>query len=90
MKRVAVLTIFVMMLMLATSAFAAPKPGGYRGSAGNVQNAVGPTTPAGVIGGTAPSGTLPFTGTDLVVFTAGGLLLIGAGISMRRVRGRRN
>ena len=90
MKRIGILTIVVMMFALATSALAAPKPGGYLGSAGNVQNAVGPAaTPAGGVVGQA-SGTLPFTGTDLVVFTAVGLLLVGAGLSMRRVSRRRS
>lgn len=90
MKRVAVLIIFVLALALATSAFAAPKPGGYHGAAGNVQNAVGPTPAAGaVLGQTAQAdGQLPFTGTDLIVFTAVGLVLIGAGFSMRRVSRR--
>ncbi len=91
MKRVAVLTIFVVTLALSTAAFAAPKPAGYMGAAGNVQNAVGPSTPAGgVVGATTQSGQLPFTGTDLIVFTAVGLILIGAGFSMRRASRGRN
>ena len=90
MKRVAVLTIFVVALMMASSVLAAAKPGGYLGAAGNVQNAVGPTTPTGVLAETGTAGQLPFTGTDLVVFTAVGLVLIGAGASMRRASRRRS
>jgi hypothetical protein len=88
MKRIAFLTIFVVALTMATSVFAASKPGGYLGAAGNVQNAVGP---GGVLAETGTqAGQLPFTGTDLIVFTAVGLVLIGAGVSMRRASRRRN
>ena len=87
MKRIAFLTIFVVALAMATSVFAASKPGGYLGAAGNVQNAVGP---GGVLAETGTQGQLPFTGTDLIVFTAVGLVLIGAGVSMRRASRRRN
>jgi hypothetical protein len=90
MKRVAVLTILVLALTLASSALAATKPGGYLGAAGKVQNAVGPTTPGGVLAETGQAGQLPFTGSDLVVFTAVGLILIGAGVSMRRASRRRS
>jgi hypothetical protein len=91
MKRVAFLTIVVVALTMASSVFAAAKPGGYLGAAGNVQNAVGPTAPGGVLAETGTqAGQLPFTGTDLVVFTAVGLVLIGAGVSMRRGSRRRN
>jgi hypothetical protein len=88
MKRVAFLTIFVLALTMTSTVFAAAKPGGYLGSAGNVQNAVGPTTPGGVLAETGSQGQLPFTGTDLIVFTAVGLVLIGAGVAMRRASRR--
>ena len=89
MKRIVFLTIFVVALTIASSVFAASKPGGYLGAAGNVQNAVGPTTPT-VLAETGTAGQLPFTGTDLIVFTAVGLVLIGAGVSMRRASRRRS
>ncbi len=89
MKRVVVLSIFVVALALSSVALSAPKPGGYHGSAGNVQNAVGPAAPAGRALGATQAGQLPFTGADLIVFTALGLILVGAGLSMRRAsRGR--
>ena len=87
MKRIAFLAIFVVALTMASSVFAAAKPGGYLGAAGNVQNAVGPPT---VLAETGTAGQLPFTGTDLIVFTAVGLVLIGAGVSMRRASRRRS
>ena len=41
------------------------------------------------LGSTSPStGTLPFTGTDLGVFAAAGVVLLGVGIGLRRL-GRR-
>lgn len=88
MKRIGVCTIVLVLLALSSSAFAAPKPAGYGGSAGNVQSAVGPVKPAGAVLGATTSGQLPFTGMELVVFTAAGLLMIGAGASMRRVSRR--
>ena len=90
MKRVVFLTIFVLALTMTSSVFAAEKPGGYLGSAGNVQNAVGPTSSGGVLAETGSQGQLPFTGSDLVVFTAVGLVLIGAGVAMRRGSRRRS
>ena len=90
MKRIAFLAILVVALTMASSVFAASKPGGYLGAAGNVQNAVGPTTPTGVLAETGTAGQLPFTGTDLIVFTAVGLVLIAAGVSMRRASRRRS
>ncbi len=87
MRKFSVVAIIVLMFALSASALAASKPGGYKGSAGKVQSAV-----AGgqVLGDTTTAGQLPFTGTELGVFTAAGLLLIGAGFSMRRAARRRN
>ena len=87
MRRIAFLAIFVVALTMTSSVFAAAKPGGYLGAAGNVQNAVGPPK---VLAETGTAGQLPFTGTDLIVFTAVGLVLIGAGVSMRRASRRRS
>jgi LPXTG-motif cell wall-anchored protein len=41
-----------------------------------------------VLAETGSQGQLPFTGTDLIVFTAVGLVLIGAGVAMRRASRR--
>jgi hypothetical protein len=87
MRKFSVVAIIVLMFALSASALAASKPGANKGSAGSVQDAV-----AGgqVVGDTTTAGQLPFTGTELGVFTAAGLLLIGAGFSMRRAARRRN
>jgi hypothetical protein len=54
-----------------------PVTGGYGGQAGNVQE--------GVAGSGAAGGTLPFTGLDLVLMVAAAVLLLGAGLTMRRL-----
>ncbi len=44
-----------------------------------------PGTPASTASATAASGTLPFTGLDLVALLAGGSVLLGAGLVVRRL-----
>lgn len=44
-----------------------------------------PGTPASTASTTATSGTLPFTGLDLVALLAGGSVLLGAGLVVRRL-----
>ena len=56
----------------------------YGGAAG-VQ---GKVTHAGALGKVASQGTLPFTGLDIAVFVVVGLVLVGAGLMLRRA-GRR-
>jgi hypothetical protein len=77
---------FVMLvgvLVLAAGSFAAnSKPPAYRGNAGNVQN--------DVQGATNTLGSLPFTGLDLALIVGGGLVLVLAGVSLRRVASRRS
>jgi hypothetical protein len=69
-------------LVLVSSSFAAPsKPPAYRGNAGNVQQEVK--------GSSNTLGSLPFTGLDLALIVGGGLLLVIAGVSIRRVASRR-
>jgi hypothetical protein len=48
----------------------------YGGTGGNVQS--------GVLGSQAASGSLPFTGLSLAFFVVLGLVLIGAGLVLRR------
>jgi len=54
-----------------------PAVGGYGGPGGNAQNDV-----AGAGGGVA--GALPFTGLDLALMVAAAIMLVGAGLLMRR------
>jgi hypothetical protein len=70
-------------LAFAAGSLAAPnqKPPTYRGNAGNVQQEVK--------GDTNTLGSLPFTGLDLALIVGGGLVLVIAGVSIRRVANRR-
>jgi hypothetical protein len=70
-------------LMTAGGAFAAEaaKPPAYQGNAGNVQEQVK--------GAANTLGSLPFTGLDLALIVGGGLLLLIAGVALRRVSARR-
>ncbi len=74
-------------LALAGSALAGSLTSGYGGMAGTVQSqvkaAVAKTAkPSGVKGQT--TGTLPFTGLDLSLIVAGGVVLLLAGMGLRR------
>jgi hypothetical protein len=68
--------------LVVTGASLAAKPPAYRGNAGNVQEQVK--------GASNTLGSLPFTGLDLALIVGGGLLLVLAGVSLRRVAARRN
>jgi hypothetical protein len=83
MVRIKVLCVVVIgALALAAGSLAAnTKPPAYRGNAGNVQQEVK--------GEANTLGSLPFTGLDLALIVGGGLLLVIAGVSIRRVANRR-
>jgi len=75
----------ISMLVLAGSAMAAgtQKPGTYNGTGGNVQQQVQGATASKTLG------SLPFTGLDLALIVGGGLLLVIAGVSIRRMASRK-
>ena len=56
---------------------ATPAEGVYGGQGGNVQ--------ADVAAGGAAGGVLPFTGVDLLMMVVAATLLIGAGLTMRKM-----
>lgn len=97
MKRISVLVGVLGVLALATpgAALAASSSTcqGYShqtcGSVGNgnVSSGTGATTPAT---NAASSGTLPFTGLDVVLLVAGGGTLLAAGFVVRRLSRRLN
>ena len=61
---------------------------GYGGSAGNVQNGVGPAN--GAFGqAKAVSGGLPLTGLDLGLLVAGAAVLVVVGAGLRRAAAKR-
>jgi hypothetical protein len=70
----AVLIVSLTALISAPIALA-QQPTSGSGEGGGVQGAVG--------GGMAGSGSLPFTGLDLIVFVVGGLVLLALGLLLR-------
>jgi hypothetical protein len=58
---------------------------GYAGQAGGIEDQVETSAAVGTGGVVETGGALPFTGLDLGLLVAGGLLLLGAGLVMRRL-----
>lgn len=82
LKMVLAVAIGALVVAGGSLAASAAKPPAYRGNAGNVQQQVK--------GASNTLGSLPFTGLDLALIVGGGLLLVLAGVSLRRVAARRN
>lgn len=94
MKRIAML-IATLALLLPASALAAS--GGSTCQSYNPQlcsvadtNAAQSTLASSPTTGSTSSGTLPFTGLDVVLLAAGGAALLGAGLVVRRLSGSVN
>jgi hypothetical protein len=77
--------ITVLVLFVAFAGPAAAQPG-YEPPAGQVQSQVQDTgSSAGASASDNGSGSLPFTGLDVALLAGAGLLLAGAGFTMRRI-----
>ncbi|MCA1834674.1 MAG: hypothetical protein LC750_18430 [Actinobacteria bacterium] len=78
-----VLAVVIGALVVTAGSLAAAKPAPYNGNAGNVEQQVNGAA------GSNTLGALPFTGLDLALIVGGGLLLVLAGVSLRRMAARR-
>jgi predicted S18 family serine protease len=85
------LAVVVLVLVMAVPAFAQnATQDGYTATAGQVQAQVddeSSSAPVAVTtsGGGGGGGSLPFTGLDVALLAGAGLLLVGAGLGMRRL-----
>jgi hypothetical protein len=84
------LAVVVLVLVMAVPAFAQnATQDGYSATAGQVQAQVDDesTTPVAVTtsGGGGGGGSLPFTGLDVALLAGASVLLVGAGLGMRRL-----
>jgi hypothetical protein len=78
--------ITVLVLFVAFAGPAAAQDQGYEPPAGQVQSQVQDTgSGTGASAGDSGSGSLPFTGLDVALLAGAGLLLAGAGFTMRRI-----
>jgi len=86
-KLVVAVAALLVVLALAAGASGAKKPPAYRGTGPSIQSQV----QAGVHGKNAVKtvGALPFTGLDLAFVVGGGLVLLLAGGTLRRVSRRK-
>jgi hypothetical protein len=90
-----VLTVFVLMLALATTASAQSSVEGYEDQGGQIQAQIQGGGSGGDGSGTAPvttaatdsasGGSLPFTGLDVALLFGAGGVLAAAGLGMRRL-----
>jgi len=83
LKRFQIFSLMVFGSLLLASSALASKPPAYQGNAGAVQQQVSGAHASNTLG------QLPFTGLDLALIVGGGLLLVIAGVSLRRVSNRR-
>jgi hypothetical protein len=87
MKLRLILVFCVVALVLVPAAFGAggSAGNGYGGGGGTVQNQVsGAQGVNGTLAASGSKGALPFTGLDLGLLVAGGLVLIAVGAGIRR------
>lgn len=83
MRRVWIGAAAVVAFLASASVALAQEPtgDGYGGTGGAIQGELG----AGGLGERAGSGSLPFTGVDLVFLIAAGVVLVAVGVTFRRL-----
>ena len=95
MSKLVVLACVIGALAVAPAALADSSTvlGGYGSNGAKAVIKVPVTQVKGVTAAKAPttttataSGTLPFTGSDLTLFVVGGVLLVGLGVGLRRLK----
>jgi hypothetical protein len=80
------IAILVVMLVVAAPAVAqTASQNGYSGTGGQVQAQVDDPSSTPVASTDSGGGSLPFTGLDLALLAGAGVVLVGAGIGMRRL-----
>lgn len=94
-KRWAPVLAVAALLTFATPAYAGPSSGVYGGGGGGTENQLGSSggnSPGTAASETrsASSGSLPFTGLDLMLMGGGAVVLIAAGAGLGRVVERRS
>lgn len=97
-KRAASLLALIIVAALALPSVALAQSSsvsGYGGNGGETQGVLGASNAGGPSGDGAAgsttasdSGTLPFTGLDLTMMIAGGLILVAAGVGIARATGK--
>lgn len=88
MRRISVGAASVVAFLASASVALAQEPTGkgYAGTGGAVQGELGTGgLGAGEVGAQAGSGSLPFTGIDLVFLFAAGVFLLAVGLTFRRL-----
>ena len=91
MKRIAVLMTSLALLIPGAAIASASSTSSSYGQSQVKNVSASRTTTSTTISSTSPAvasastGTLPFTGLDLVALAAGGAVLLGAGVVLRRV-----
>ncbi|MFN8174376.1 MAG: hypothetical protein U0T02_04835 [Solirubrobacteraceae bacterium] len=83
MRKLTLLTVLLVALAVPSTALGSDACG-YSNVAGIQSNGSSPTCSV-----TTGSGNLPFTGLDLGIVLGAGLLLLGAGLTLRRFSGAR-
>jgi hypothetical protein len=95
MKKMVLMALLILSLAVPATSFAQTAEEGYSGVAGVEEtsgNGSGGGDPAGqpasaqVAGTDQAGGSLPFTGLDVGIVAGAGLLLLGTGLVLRKVR----